>query len=61
MHYYNDNYMTMVVQSVAEYERMQESLALLKMLVQSQQAVGLGKIVSSADAFSQLRVRRGLA
>lgn len=52
---------TMVVQSVAEYERMQETLALLKMLAQSQQAVGLGKTVSSADAFSQLRARRGLA
>jgi len=50
----------MVVQSVAEYERMQETLALLKMLVQSQQAVSLGKTVSSADAFSQLRTRRGL-
>lgn len=52
---------TMVVQSVAEYERMQETLALLKILAQSQQAVGLGKTVSSADAFSQLRARRGLA
>jgi len=52
---------TMVVQSVAEYERMQETLALLKMLAQIQQAVGLSKTVSSADAFSQLRARHGLA
>ncbi len=54
---------TMVVQSVAEYERMQETVALLKMLVQSQQAasLSLGKTVSSAGAFSQLRTRRGLA
>lgn len=51
---------TMVVQSVAEYERMQETLALLKMLAQSQQAVSLGKTVSSADAFSRLRTQRGL-
>ncbi|WP_347985732.1 type II toxin-antitoxin system Phd/YefM family antitoxin [Methylomonas sp. AM2-LC] len=52
---------TMVVQSVTEYERLQDSLALLKILAQSQQAVSLGKTVSSADAFSQLRVQRGLA
>ncbi|MDP1770745.1 MAG: type II toxin-antitoxin system Phd/YefM family antitoxin [Methylobacter sp.] len=52
---------TMIVQSVAEYERMQETLALLKMLAQSQQAVSLGKTIPSADAFSQLRARRGLA
>jgi prevent-host-death family protein len=51
---------TMVVQAVAEYERMQETLALLKILAQSQQAVNLGKTVSSADAFSRLRAQRGL-
>ncbi|MEE7624609.1 hypothetical protein V3O24_00400 [Methylobacter sp. Wu8] len=34
---------------------------LLKMLAQSQQAVSLGKTVSSTDAFTQLRARRGLA
>jgi prevent-host-death family protein len=51
---------TMVVQSVAEYERMQETLALLKMLAQSQQAVSSGKTVSSADAFSRLKNLIGL-
>jgi len=51
---------TMVIQSVADYERMQETLALLKMLAQSQQAVNLGQTVSSTDAFSQLRAQRGL-
>ena len=51
---------TMVVQSAVEYERMQESLALLKMLAHSQQAVSLGKTVSSVDAFSRLRAQRGL-
>ena len=45
---------------VAEYEHMQEPLALLKMLAQSQQAVSSGKTVSSADAFSRLRAQRGL-
>jgi prevent-host-death family protein len=52
---------TMVVQSVTEYERLQDSLALLKILAQSQQDVRLGKTISSADAFSQLRAQRGLA
>ena len=51
---------TMVVQSVTEYERMRETLALLKILAQSQQAVTQGKTVPSADAFSRLRVQRGL-
>ncbi len=60
--YYRDNwYLAAVVQSVAEYERIQETLALLKMLAQSQQAVSLGKTVPCADAFAQLRARRGLA
>ncbi|MEI8571114.1 type II toxin-antitoxin system Phd/YefM family antitoxin [Methylomonas sp. LW13] len=51
----------MVVQSVADYEQTQETLALLKMLAQSQQALAEGKTVSSAEAFSRLRERRGLA
>lgn len=48
----------MVIQSVADYEQTQETLALLKMLAQSQQAVNRGKVVSSAEAFAQLRQRR---
>ena len=51
----------MVVQSVADYEQTQETLALLKMLAQSQQAFTEGKTLSSAEAFSRLRERRGLA
>lgn len=51
----------MVVQSVADYEQTQETLALLKMLAQSQQALAEGKTVSSTEAFSHLRARRGLA
>jgi prevent-host-death family protein len=50
----------MVIQSVADYEQTQETLALLKILAQSQQAVAQGKTVSSAEAFKQLRQRRGL-
>ena len=51
---------TMVIRSVTDYERMQESFVLLKMLEQSQQSVNLAKTVSNAAAFSQLRAQRGL-
>lgn len=51
----------MVIQSVADYEQPQETLALLKMLAQSQQALAEGKTVSSAEGFARLRERRGLA
>lgn len=50
----------LVIQSVTDYEQTLESLALLKLLVQSQQAVKEGKVISSAEAFTQLRQRRGL-
>jgi len=50
----------MVIQSVADYEQTQETLALLKMLAHSQQAVSEGRTVSVDDAFRQLRQRRGL-
>jgi prevent-host-death family protein len=50
----------MVIQSVTDYEQTLESLALLKLLAQSQQTVKAGKVVSSAEAFAQLRQRRGL-
>lgn len=50
----------MVIQSVADYEQTLETLALLKILAQSQQAVSNGKTVTSAEAFSQLRQRCGL-
>ena len=50
----------MVIQSVADYEQTLETLALLKLLAQSQQAVSEGKTVTSAEAFAQLRQRRGL-
>ncbi len=47
----------MVIQSVSDYEQTQETLALLKMLAQSQQALAEGKTVSSEQAFAQLRQR----
>ena len=51
----------MVIQSVRNYEKNLETLALLKMLSQSQQAVNKGKIMSSEDAFSKLRQHRALS
>ena len=50
----------MVIQSVADYEQTLDTLALLKLLAQSQQAVSEGKTVTSAEAFAQLQQRRGL-
>jgi prevent-host-death family protein len=50
----------MVIQSVVDYEQTLETLALLKLLAQSQQAVSEDKAVTSAEAFSMLRQRRGL-
>ncbi len=50
----------MVIQSVTDYEQTQETLALLKMLAQSQQALAEGKTISSEEAFARLRQRRGL-
>lgn len=50
----------MVIHSVADVEPIQETLALLKMLEHSQQAVAEDKIVSVDDAFQQLRQLRGL-
>jgi prevent-host-death family protein len=51
----------MVIQSVADYEQTQETLALLKILAQSQEAFAEGNTVSSGEAFARLRERRGLA
>lgn len=44
----------------ADAKQTQETSAILQMLEQSQQAVSQGKIISSVEAFSYLRQRRGL-
>jgi prevent-host-death family protein len=46
-----------VVQGVQEYEQMQESLALLKMLAQSKKSLEEGRVKHVSKAFSQLRSR----
>ncbi len=51
----------MVVQSVQEYEQTQETLAMLKMLAQSEKDIEQGHIVSVNEAFAQVRKHRGLS
>jgi|GEM_PF-6670509 len=50
----------MMIRSVADVEQTQETLALLKMLTHSQQAVAEGRTVSVDYAFQQLRQHRAL-
>jgi len=51
---------SMMIRSVADVEQTQETLALLKMLTHSQQAVAEGRTVSVDYAFQQLRQHRAL-
>lgn len=50
----------MVVQSVAEYEQMQNTLAMLKMIAQSEKSIAQQGTVNAKDFMKELRVRRGL-
>jgi len=50
----------MVVQSVAEYEQTQETLAMLKMIAQSDKDIKQGKVLDAKTVLAQLRNRRGL-
>ena len=46
-----------VVQGVQEYDQMQESLALLKMLAQSKKSIDTGRIKPASKTFSDLRAK----
>ena len=50
----------MVVQSVAEYEQRQETLAMLKMLTQSDRDIEQGNVHDAKTVLAELRNRRGL-
>ena len=50
----------MVVQSVAEYEQTQETLAMLKMLTQSDRDIEQGNLQDAQTVLCELRNRRGL-
>jgi prevent-host-death family protein len=47
----------MVVQSVAEYEKTQETLALLKMVAQSERSIEQGKVHDATGVLGDLRDR----
>jgi len=50
----------MVVQSVQEYEQTQETMAMLKMLAQSEKDIEKGNVLTVEKAFPRLRKRRGI-
>jgi prevent-host-death family protein len=50
----------MVVQSVAEYEQTKETLAMLKMITQSDRDIEQGSLKNAQTVISKLRNRRGL-
>ena len=50
----------MVVQSVAEYEQTQNTLAMLKMITQSDKDIKEGKVHDAKTVLAELRSRRGL-
>lgn len=47
----------MVVQSVAEYEQTQETLAMLQMVAQGEQDIAAGRTVPADQVFTQLRAK----
>lgn len=50
----------MIVQSVEEYEQTQETMAMLKMISQSEKDIEQGRLVSVDEVFSMLKKRRGV-
>lgn len=44
-----------VLQDIHEYERTQESMAMLKILAQSRKSIEVGMVTSSSEAFSKVR------
>jgi PHD/YefM family antitoxin component YafN of YafNO toxin-antitoxin module len=50
----------MVVQSVHEYEHTQETLAMFKMLVQSEHVIAHGTTILAYDVITKLRRRQSL-
>lgn len=50
----------MVVQSVAEYERKENTLAMLQMIQQAERDIADGKTMSAEEAFAAIRSKYGL-
>jgi prevent-host-death family protein len=51
----------MVVQSVAEYEQTQETLAMLQLVAFGEQEIASGKTIEAKQAFTNVRAKMGLA
>ena len=50
----------MVVQSVAEYEQTQETLAMLQLVAFGEQEIAAGKTMLATQAFTNIRAKMGL-
>lgn len=50
----------MVVQSVAEYEQTQETLAMLQLVAFGEQEIAAGKTMPATQAFTNIRAKMGL-
>lgn len=50
----------MVVQSVAEYEQTQETLAMLQLVAFGEQEISAGKTIPATQAFTNIRAKMGL-
>jgi prevent-host-death family protein len=51
---------TMVVQSVQEYERKENTIAMLQMIAQAEQDIAAGRTVTKDKAFCDIREKLGL-
>ena len=51
---------TMVVQSIAEYEQTQETLAMLQIVSQGERDIAAGRTTPAEDIFAQLRTKMDL-
>lgn len=50
----------MVVQSVEEYERKENTIAMLQMIAQAEQDIAAGRTIKKDKAFSDIREKLGL-
>ncbi|PCI58976.1 MAG: prevent-host-death protein [Gammaproteobacteria bacterium] len=51
----------MVVQSVAEYEQTQETLAMLQLVAYGEQEISSGKTIVAKQAFADVRAKMGMS
>lgn len=51
---------TMVVQSIEEYERKENAIAMLQIITQAENEISAGKTIDADQAFDQVRRKLGL-